>query len=327
MVSKPQLACFIHLSEVGHGFPRPRQESPRGLGNRLRNQYQVLRMTGYERRFGGIGRLFGAAGLERLRQAHVCVVGLGGVGSWAVEALARSGLGQLTLVDLDDVCISNTNRQLHALEGELGKPKVEVMTRRAQAINPDCRVHGFQSFFLKSTAEEILQTRFDAVLDAIDSPSLKALLISKSRERGLFVITTGAAGGRRDPAAVEVIDLALSSHDRLLQEVRRLLRRRHGFPRGERSFGVECVVSREPVVYPNKAGALGATPAESKDLRLDCNSGFGTASFVTGAFGLVAASRIVRRIAGLEGAPAPSGIPAQGFGGARNEMASRPKRR
>jgi tRNA threonylcarbamoyladenosine dehydratase len=258
-------------------------------------------MTGYQRRFGGLGRLFGATGLERLQRAHVCVVGLGGVGSWAVEALARSGVGALTLVDLDDVCISNVNRQLHALEGELGKPKVEVMTRRVQAINPECAVHPLHSFFTKSNAKEMLQTQFAAVLDAIDGPSLKCLLIALCRERGIPVVTCGGAGGRRDPTAIEVADLAFSSRDRLLHEVRRKLRRDYGFPRGERPFGVECVLSREQAVYPTKDGSVCAERPASPDLRLDCNSGLGTASFVTGAFGLVAASLVVRQIA--EGRP------------------------
>src|SRR5437016_11597932 len=136
-------------------------------------------MTAYERRFGGVGRLVGAEGLECLKRAHVCVVGLGGVGSWAVEALARSGIGELTLIDLDDVCISNVNRQLHALDGELGKPKVEVLARRVEAINPECKIHSLHAFFLKSNAQEILQTPFDAVVDAIDSPSRKRVLIAE----------------------------------------------------------------------------------------------------------------------------------------------------
>ena len=161
-----------------------------------------------EWRFGGVGRLYGTEGLDRIRRAHVCVVGLGGVGSWAVEALARSGIGALTLVDLDDVCISNVNRQLHALDGELGRPKVEVMARRVRAINPGCVVHPMQAFFLKSNAGEILQTRFDYVLDAFDSPSRKCVLIALCRERGIPVITSGAAAGRRDPTKVEVIDLS-----------------------------------------------------------------------------------------------------------------------
>ena len=254
-------------------------------------------MQPYERRFGGIGRLYGRDGLERLRRGHVCVVGLGGVGSWAVEALARSGVGELTLVDLDDVCISNVNRQIHALEGELGKPKVEVLARRVQAINPDCAVHPVQAFFLKSNAAEILETRYDYVLDAIDSPARKCLLIALCRERAIPVITTGASAGRRDPTAVEVIDLAFSSHDRLLQEVRKKLRTRHSFPRGDGPFGVDCVVSREAVVYPGKDGSICAAPEAKPDLRLDCGSGLGTAGFVTGTFGFVAASRIVQRIA------------------------------
>src|SRR5512138_941747 len=133
-------------------------------------------MDQFEARFSGIRRLLSRAGADRLSQAHVCVVGLGGVGSWAVEALARSGIGEMTLVDLDDVCISNVNRQLHAVEGELGKPKVEAMAHRVEAINPDCEVHALHSFFLASNADEILQAPFDAVLDAIDSVSVKCLL-------------------------------------------------------------------------------------------------------------------------------------------------------
>jgi tRNA threonylcarbamoyladenosine dehydratase len=251
----------------------------------------------YQARFGGVGRLFSAEGLNRLRKAHVCVVGLGGVGSWAVEALARSGFGALTLIDLDDVCISNVNRQLHALEGELGKPKVEVLARRLKAINPDCVVHPLQEFFLKSNAQRLLETKFDFVVDAIDSPARKCLLIALCRERGLPVITTGASAGRRDPTAIEVIDLAFSSHDRLLQEVRKKLRVRHDFPRGAQPFGVECVVSRETVIYPRRDGSVCADREKGADLRLDCNSGFGTASFVTGAFGLAAAARVVQRVA------------------------------
>jgi len=261
-------------------------------------------MQPYERRFGGMGRLYGREGLERIRRAHVCVVGLGGVGSWAVEALARSGVGELTLVDLDDVCLSNVNRQLHAVVGELGQPKAQAMARRVQAINPDCLVHPVQAFFLKSNAGEILGTRFDYVLDAIDSPSRKALLIAQCRERTIPVITTGAAGGRRDPTAVEVTDLAFSSHDRLLHEVRWGLRTLYGFPRGKHPFGIECVISREPPVFPREDGSVSTARPADKNLRLECRSGLGTASFVTGTFGLVAASRIARQIAdGNAGAP------------------------
>lgn len=211
-------------------------------------------MDSYGKRFGGLARLFGKEGLDRLRRAHVCVVGLGGIGSWVVEALARSGIGQLSLIDLDDVCISNVNRQIHALDGELGKAKVEVMARRAQAINPDCTIHPVHSLFLKSNAAQILQTPFDAVVDAIDSPSLKSLLIASCRARNIPVIVVGGAGGRQDPTAIEVTDLAFSNGDRLLRQVRRNLRQDYGFPRGDHPFEVECVVSREQPVFPTKQG-------------------------------------------------------------------------
>jgi tRNA A37 threonylcarbamoyladenosine dehydratase len=246
--------------------------------------------TPYLARFNALARLYSPEGLERISHSHVCVIGLGGVGSWAVEALARSGIGELTLIDLDDICVGNTNRQLHALDGEFGKPKVDVMARRAIAINPDCNVHTLHSFFLKSNASEILQAKFDFVLDAIDSPARKCLLIAGCRERGIPVITTGASAGRRDPTQIQVADLSVSSHDRLLQEVRKKLRVRHSFPRKEQ-FGVECVFSKEEIVYPR------CNSSDERDLRLDCDTGFGTACFVTGAFGLIAASRIIRNLA------------------------------
>jgi tRNA threonylcarbamoyladenosine dehydratase len=250
-------------------------------------------MTGYGKRFSGVSRLYGKAGLECLRRSHVCVVGIGGVGSWAVEALARSGVGELTLVDMDDVCISNVNRQLPALNGTFGRPKVDAMAERVRSINPDCAVHPVQSFFLRSNADEILSGPFDFVLDAIDTLGLKILLISMCRERNLPIVVTGGAAGRRDPTQIQVSDLAFSSHCNLLQEVRRGLRRHHWFPRGTQAFGVECVFSRESPVFPQEDGTVCATRPDTPDLRLDCNSGLGTASFVTGAFGLTAASRVV----------------------------------
>lgn len=253
-------------------------------------------MDSYHARFNGLKRLFGDEGQRRIRAAHVCVVGLGGVGSWAVEALARSGLGALTLVDLDDVCIGNTNRQLHALDGEFGNPKADVLAARVRAINPDCAVQSVRLFFTHTTAEEILKPRFDFVLDAIDSPSKKRLLIVRSREKGLPVMTVGASAGRRDPLALQIRDLSQTSHDRLLQEVRKKLRTRDGFPR-RGPFHVPCVYSTEAPVYPGKDGAVCERKDPDQDARLDCETGFGTACFVTGAFGLAAASYIVRAIA------------------------------
>jgi tRNA A37 threonylcarbamoyladenosine dehydratase len=253
----------------------------------------------YEARFGGIRRLFGADGQDRLSRAHVCVVGLGGVGSWAIEALARTGLGALTLVDFDEICISNVNRQLHAVTGEFGKPKVAVLAERARLIQPDCDVHPLQTQFTASTAAEILAPRFDGVLDAIDRPALKALLIAGCRERGIPVASAGGAGGRRDPTQIRVEDLARVSHDRLLRVTRNMLREEHDFPRGvKRKFGVRCVYSPEAQVFPARDGSVCETPEPDADLRLDCRSGYGTACFVTGAFGFAAAAEIVRIIVG-----------------------------
>lgn len=259
-------------------------------------------------RFGGIGRLYGTQGAERLRSAHMCVVGMGGVGSWVVEALARSGIGEITLVDMDDVCITNVNRQLHALTGTFGKPKVEAMAERVKLISPECNVHALQSFFLKSTAEEILSRGFDGVVDAIDQLEMKALLIASCRQRNIPIVTTGGAGGRRDPSQLQVTDLAFSTHDGLLQSLRKTLRAEHGFPRDKEPFGVECVFSREPVVYPQQDGTVCATRGTATNLRLDCRSGYGTASFVTGAFGFVAASRMVELL--ISRNPARGAIPA-----------------
>jgi tRNA A37 threonylcarbamoyladenosine dehydratase len=251
----------------------------------------------YEARFDGIRRLFGADGQDRLSRAHVCVVGVGGVGSWAVEALARTGIGALTLVDFDEICISNVNRQLHAVTGEFGKPKVAVLAERVRLIQPDCDVRPLQTQFTASTAAEILAPGFDAVLDAIDRPALKALLIAGCRERGIPVVSAGGAGGRRDPTQVRVEDLARVSHDRLLRVTRNTLREEHGFPQGARKkFGVRCVYSPEAQVFPAKDGSVCEQPERDADLRLDCRSGFGTACFVTGAFGFAAAAEIVRLI-------------------------------
>lgn len=255
-------------------------------------------MTNYEARFGGIRRLFGMAGQDRLRRAHVCVVGIGGVGSWAVEALARSGVGELTLVDLDDVCISNVNRQLHAITGEFGKPKIEVMAERVRVINPDCSVHPLHCLFTAKTGEQILATKYHAVLDAIDSPSLKALLIAGCRERAIPIVTTGGAGGRRDPTALRVADLAHTTHDALLQATRKILRAEHDFPRGEQQFNISCVYSPEAPVFPASDGTVCAKPEPGSNLRLDCRSGYGTACFVTGAFGFAAAAQVVQIIVG-----------------------------
>lgn len=257
-------------------------------------------MSDYELRFGGIGRLFGVEALVRLRAAHVCVVGIGGVGSWAVEALARSGVGQLTLIDLDEICVSNVNRQLHALNADVGRPKVEVMAERVRGINPECKARAVLEFFTESNADSLLSARYDFVVDAIDSLANKCRLIALCRDNAIPLVTCGGAGGRRDPTAVRVADLAFTTHDRLLQKVRETLRKDFGFPRGDKAFGVDAVFSPEPPVYPARDGTVCAqreASANGESLRLNCDSGFGTATFVTGTFGFVAAGHVVKRIA------------------------------
>lgn len=253
--------------------------------------------TDYEARFSGLARLYGRAGANRLRAGHVCIVGVGGVGSWAVEALARSGIGALTLVDLDEVCISNVNRQLPALTSEIGQPKVQVLGKRVREINPQCAVTAVEEFFTSANAEAILSQPFQCVLDAIDHAANKALLLAECVRRKLPVVTAGSAGGRRDATALRVSDLAFSSHDRLLARIRKMLRTEHGFPQDTRTpFGIPCVYSVEAPFFPQNDGTVCRTRGDATDVRINCNSGYGSASYVTGAFGFAASAEVVRLI-------------------------------
>ncbi|MBI2511609.1 MAG: tRNA threonylcarbamoyladenosine dehydratase [Opitutae bacterium] len=255
----------------------------------------------YVSRFGALGRLYGAAALPRLHAAHVAVVGVGGVGSWVVEALARSGVGALTLVDLDDVCVTNTNRQSHALADTVGRPKVAVLAERVRAINPECRVTAHTEFFTTQSAERLLAARYHWLVDAIDGMSNKALLIAACCERRQPVLTIGGAGGKRDATRIRVGDLGAAQGDDLLRYVRRKLRRDHGFARGEgQIYGVPCVYSNEKPVYPWADGTCATEQEPGSSLKLDCASGFGTGVFVTGAFGFAAAGEVVRQIAAGE---------------------------
>jgi len=255
-------------------------------------------MNDFETRFSGIARLYGQAGLEKLRAAHVCVVGIDGVGTWAAEALARSAVGALTLVDLDEVCVSNINRQLHALTETVGRAKVEVMAERIRAINPDCRVTAIQRFFNEETAAELLAPKLDFVLDAIDSVTNKVLLLAGCRQRQVPVVTCGGAGGRRDGTLVRTADLAKVSHDRLLAEVRKKLRKDHQFPADGSPMGIECVFSSEPPVFAQPDGSVCENrTGAAEGTRLNCEGGLGSAAFVTGAFGFAASGIVVKRIA------------------------------
>ena len=258
----------------------------------------IAHVNDYQTRFGGVGRLFGTAGLERLRASHVAVVGIGGVGVWAVEALARSGVGELTLIDLDDLCVTNINRQLHALDGTIGTAKVDAMAARARSINPDIRLNVIQQFFTSENAATLLANGFDHLIDAIDNVENKCLLLAECRKRKIPALTCGGAGGLRTGLGLMVSDLAHTSHDGLLRHVRKSLRKNHGFPTDPKTpFDITAVFSNATPVYPWTDGSVCDTREAGSELKLDCSSGFGTAAFVTGAMGLAAAEHVVSRIA------------------------------
>lgn len=251
----------------------------------------------YADRFGGIARLYGVEGLRHLRNAHVCVIGVGGVGSWTVEALVRSGVGAVTLIDLDDVCITNVNRQLPALDGTVGRPKTTVLAERMKLIHPGCVLTEVPDFVTEGNLERLLAGPFDGVIDAVDRTGIKTAIIAHCVRTGQPVITVGGAGGRRDATAVRAADLALSQGDLLLRGVRRRLRRDHGFPKGEfQTFGIPSIYSAEPQVFPWADGTCRTEAETGSTLRLDCAEGFGAAVFVTGAMGFAAAGEAIRII-------------------------------
>lgn len=251
----------------------------------------------WQQRFSGLDRLYGRGTVARFATARVAVVGLGGVGSWAVEALARSGLGGLTLVDADDVCVSNTNRQLPALQGHYGRGKAEAMAERCRAINPAIDVRAVPSFLTPSNMESLLGDGFDVVLDACDSFRSKVEAIAWCRRRKQPIVTVGAAGGRIDPSLVRVRDLSRTEHDAMLALIRRKLRGEFNFPKGpKRYFGVPAVYSLENVRYPQADGTVcGLRPQLGADaaLKLDCGAGLGAATHVTGAFAFAAVGKVL----------------------------------
>lgn len=241
------------------------------------------------RRFGGIARLYGEAALSRLETAHVCVVGIGGVGSWAAEALARSGVGALTLVDLDHVAESNINRQAHALETTLGQAKVDAMKARIYAINPQAQVTVVDDFLTAENALEIVRGA-DVVIDAIDQVRAKFAIVQTCRSVNVPVIVVGGAGGKLDPARIGVADLARTQQDPLLARLRRMLRSEAGFPRDpKRKFGVDAIYSEEPM----QSGRMDeACAVDGAPQGLSC-AGYGSSMMVTASFGLQAAARAV----------------------------------
>ncbi len=255
------------------------------------------------RRFDRMGRLVGDQGMARLFRAHVIVIGLGGVGSFAAEAIARSGVGSLTLVDFDEICITNSNRQLHALKGNVGRAKAEVMAERLRAVNPAALVFAREAFYAPASSDDLLGEEPDLVIDAIDNLTAKAHLLATCKKRNLPVLCCTGASGRMDPTRIRVTDLALTRVDPLARELRAILRKHHGFPdQGE--FGIPAVYSDEAPMPPQELhydrgngfrcvcphGDNGLHTCERRSLI------YGTAGFVTGAFGLVAAAEGVKRL-------------------------------
>lgn len=253
-----------------------------------------------ERRFGGLRRLHGLDGYARLRAARIAVVGVGGVGSWTAEALARSGVARLVLIDLDNIAESNINRQVHALEPTLGQAKVLALQERIALIHPDCEVVAVEEFVDEANVAELLQVgvadaAIDGVIDCCDQVRAKAAIAAWGAQHGVPVVSVGAAGGKCRPQDVEVADLAEVTHDPLLASLRQRLRQRHGGARKGR-MGLVCVFSREAVRPPQDRCDL-PTPGEgaAADGSLNC-AGYGSSVMVTATFGMVAAAEMVSRL-------------------------------
>ncbi len=268
----------------------------------------------WKARFAGVDRLYGVGAVARLSRSTVAVVGMGGVGSWVVEALARSGVGALLLIDADDICLSNTNRQLPALDGQYGRNKVVVMAERCRAINPEIQVEVVESFLTATNMEALLDRQLDLVIDACDSFRTKVETIAWCRRRKLPMITVGSAGGRTDATQVRVRDLSRTEHDAMLALVRKKLRGEFNFPKNpQRYFGVSAIYSLENVQYPQPDGSVcGLRPALGADaaLKLDCGAGLGAATHITGTFAFAAAGRALELLLKPQRSHAAPGVSA-----------------
>jgi tRNA A37 threonylcarbamoyladenosine dehydratase len=244
--------------------------------------------------FGALQRVYGRKAYQNLSQLRICVVGVGGVGTWAVEALARTGVGHITIIDHDDIALSNINRQIHSLHSTVDTSKVLTMKKRVADINPACDLQAEDDFLVEKNLENYLERDFDVIIDAIDNIRFKAAMIAHCRRNKIKIITTGGAGGRTDPLAVGVADLSRTWNDALAAKVRSRLRSDYGFTTNpKRRFGIECVYSKEQPMYPGADGEVTYAKPGVAGARLDCEQGYGSVSFVTGTFGLVAASRAV----------------------------------
>ncbi len=246
--------------------------------------------------FAGIGRLYGKEAYTLIQNMHVCVVGIGGVGSWVVEALARSAVGKITLIDYDTIALSNMNRQIHTLSNTIDQKKCTAMLERVKLINPDCEVNSIDDFITLNNMRNLISNKYDYVVDAIDSIKFKAGLIYHCKRNKIPIITTGGAGGLTDPSVIEVVDLTKTYNDALAAKVRSTLRDQYNFTRNpKRRFAIDCVFSGEQQRYPKEDGTVSYEKPGIHGVSLDCSFGYGAASFVTGTFGFVAAAHIIKK--------------------------------
>lgn len=251
-----------------------------------------------DRRFSGVAKVYGEVALGQFHTAHVCVIGLGGVGSWVVEGLVRSGIGNMTLIDLDHVAESNINRQLQATEETLGMAKTSALAARIRSINPDCNIVELETFIDTGNQVELLNKGYDWVVDCIDNFRTKAALIHYCRRNKIKLLTIGGAGGMVDPAKITRADLSRSCEDPLLAQTRRLLRQKYHFPSNPaRRFGIPCIYSPETLVYPDgNGGVTTQKPQESSTSGLNCAGGFGSAVAVTASFGFAASAYVLGKL-------------------------------
>ena len=260
--------------------------------------YRAHSMKLDQERFRGIDRLYGVGSVERLASAHVCVIGVGGVGSWAVEALVRSGVGKLTMIDADDICVSNVNRQSHALDGTFGRNKVEVLAERMRAISPGIEIDALGVFLTPSNLDALLDRGYDLVVDCCDAFRVKVETVVWCRRRKLPLIVCGSAGGRTDPTLITSRDLSRTEQDAMLALIRKKLRDEFKFPRDrKRYFGVTAIYSLENVRYPQADGSVcGTRPDMPGSLKLDCGAGLGAAMHVTAAFAMAAVAKALTKL-------------------------------
>ena len=246
--------------------------------------------------FAGFERLYGDAAYSLIKNMHVCVIGIGGVGSWVVEALARSAVGKITLIDFDTIALSNMNRQIHTLSNTIDKKKCVAMQQRVKDINPRCGVTIIDDFLTLDNMPDLLSRDYDYVVDAIDSIKFKAGLIYYCKRNKIPVIMTGGAGGLTDPSVIKVVDLSKTYNDALAAKVRSTLRDQYNFTKNsKRSFRVDCVFSSQQQLYPKEDGTVSHKKPGMHGVSLDCRFGYGAASFVTGTFGFIAVAHIIKK--------------------------------